>query len=204
MPPTDLTAISVPFNGKAGFLILGESAYTDDEGYVPDHTHTLDHPPDVIERWGQKGVSRFDRCVMRAVANAYDPTTDQMKEAWRKFGIANFIGPSTPTGSKRPTKAQWVASRAAFRPWINKWKPSHILVLGIGPKTFNSTYDWLPENPELEHDYYLVAYRLDDGAFTICHGIPHPRVCGWERVREGIDELSRWAVVGGKLRRHRG
>lgn len=75
-------------------------------------------------------MPRFDKSIARALANNYAPTREQLKAAWRDVAFANFIGESTDE-ARRPIRAQWEASRAAFRAWLNKYRPGHVLVCGL-------------------------------------------------------------------------
>lgn len=195
--------ISLPYNAKpGGLIVLGNSAYPSDD-YVPGFDHSSDHPQWVIENWPD--VSRTFKAISRALTDREEPTAADVANAWRgDVGFANYVGESTARGSKTPTAAQYRASRAAFRPWINKYRPARMLVCGAAPTSQNGTYDWLPENPEVRTTGYTpVAYRLNDGSHTICHGITHPRASSWKAVRDGLKELRHWQVIDDRLVRAR-
>ena len=105
---------------------------------------TSDHPDWVIENWDNPNerVSKTFKCIMRALTNCKNPTRERMFEAWRA-DYANYVDEPMPSVEHRPKTRHWQASKAAFRPWINKHLPARILVCGY------VAYNQLPCDPEL-------------------------------------------------------
>jgi hypothetical protein len=206
--PIDVTAISTPSDttGPGGVILMLESAYVDGD-YTPDHTHTTDHIDEIAKHWHNRDpvtnrylVKPTSTRIVQAVLECDEPDNTKIVEGFRSrnTGIANFIGPAA-ANDKRPSAAQVRASAAAFRPWLNKYRPGHLLVcstLAWNAITQSSSF---PGDHAIIFDANTRAYRLDDGSWTICHSTVHPRNVGWPVIRSALDELMRLQVMGDKL-----
>jgi hypothetical protein len=210
-----IDAISRPFRGAdyraGGTMIMLESAYPYNgygEGEPLYPPQGDDHCIGLIDwacgdfqqcRRSQKngGAPTVAR-LCRALTNSENPSEQALRKDWRPFAFTNFVGPSTDE-TRRPKWEHLEDSKAAFRKFVNKYRPGHLLVASF------EVWKYLPDPEEKDigkRTDTMRAFVLNDGSFCICRRIRHPsRGIGWQTVRRELGRLRAYRVNQGKLKR---
>jgi hypothetical protein len=191
-----------PFVGdhykSGGLMLLGESAYSyEDKGGNLVHPTSADHSRNLVE-WV---VTDFEGCrsgdetiafmvkLARALTNQEKPDEPTLRAEWSKVLFTNHVAATAGIGCRaRPSKAQWAAAESEFLPFIDRYRPGHVLVLGT-----SATWVNMPK-PDVEFSIHIGGYRLADSSLCICRAVNHPsspRQLSWQSYGDAIRELQR-------------